>query len=261
MVTVWIIYYASGYGKISAHIIALIQFSALIPRIIFSDGYRVNRFIAFLDPFKYQQTSGYQLAQAISSIGRGGLTGAGFNNGFAKEYYLPEIQTDFPIVNIAEEFGFIGVIIILGLYYILLIRSFIISIKSVSPFDKTIGLTFTLWLYLSITTNMMVSIGLLPTKGCVLPFISYGANFNHTFYFSLGIILNISSRSTTIHTAITPKPYNRKNRLKLYLYNSLNKVKSFKNGFFMGLVEIIIKISTLVGICIGVAVWVLKHLN
>jgi cell division protein FtsW len=142
-----------------------------------SSPYRVARLTAFLDPWADQYNSGYQLTQSLIAFGRGGWFGLGLGESIQKLLYLPEAHTDFLFAVLAEEFGLVGILVVIALYSILVCRG--LSIAYIAHSQERLfasytayGLTF--WLALQAAINMGVNAGLLPTKGLTLPLLSYG---------------------------------------------------------------------------------------
>ena len=142
-----------------------------------SSPYRVARLTAFLDPWADQFNSGYQLTQSLIAFGRGGWFGVGLGDGVQKLFYLPEAHTDFLFAVLAEEWGFLGILLVLSLYSILVFRGLMIGFNA-NVQDRLFasytayGITF--WLGMQAAINMGVNAGLLPTKGLTLPLLSYG---------------------------------------------------------------------------------------
>lgn len=142
-----------------------------------SSPYRVARLTAFLDPWADQYNSGYQLTQSLIAFGRGGWFGLGLGESIQKLLYLPEAHTDFLFAVLAEEFGLLGILVVMGLYSILVYRG--LNIAYIAHNQERLfasftayGLTF--WLALQAAINVGVNSGLLPTKGLTLPLLSYG---------------------------------------------------------------------------------------
>lgn len=141
--------------------------------------YRMQRLITFLDPWADQFNTGYQLTQSLIAFGRGEWFGLGLGNSLQKLFFLPEAHTDFIFSILAEEFGLVGVVCILGLFAALIYRMFNIARANLSAgelfaafatFGVAILMTFQVFI------NIGVASGLLPTKGLTLPFISYGGS-------------------------------------------------------------------------------------
>ena len=142
-----------------------------------SSPYRLARLTAFLDPWADQYNSGYQLTQSLIAFGRGGWFGAGLGESIQKLLYLPEAHTDFLFAVLAEEFGLVGILVVIGLYSILVIRGMTIAYNAHLQdrlFASYTAYGLTVWLGLQATINMGVNSGLLPTKGLTLPLLSYG---------------------------------------------------------------------------------------
>ncbi|MCP4748949.1 MAG: putative lipid II flippase FtsW [Desulfobacteraceae bacterium] len=161
--------------------------------LIMSADYRLKRLVSFLDPWKNPAAEGYQMIHSLMAFGTGGVWGTGFGKGYQKLFYLPEPHTDFIFAVIGEELGFIGVLSIIGLYGIVLWRGTLISLRCKENFGILLaaGLTFALSLHISI--NMGVTLGLLPTKGLTLPFISYGGTSLIINMACIGMLMNIGA--------------------------------------------------------------------
>ncbi|MBT8342070.1 MAG: putative lipid II flippase FtsW [Desulfatitalea sp.] len=155
--------------------------------------YRLKRLISFLDPWDYPAKEGYQIIHALMAFGTGGLWGTGIGKGYQKLFYLPEPHTDFIFAVIGEELGFWGVMLILGLYAVLLWRGIRIAASCSDTFGMLMaaGITFALALQFSI--NMGVCLGLLPTKGLTLPFLSYGGSSLLINMAAVGILMNVGA--------------------------------------------------------------------
>lgn len=142
-----------------------------------SSPYRVARLTAFLDPWADQYNSGYQLTQSLIAFGRGGWSGLGLGESIQKLMYLPEAHTDFLFAVLAEEFGLLGILVVIALYSILVFRGLSIAYSAHTQsrlFASFVAYGLTFWLALQASINMGVNAGLLPTKGLTLPLLSYG---------------------------------------------------------------------------------------
>ncbi|MDX1552895.1 MAG: putative lipid II flippase FtsW [Marinobacter sp.] len=147
--------------------------------LVFTQPYRLKRVVSYLDPWKDQFDTGYQLTQSLIAFGRGEWAGTGLGNSVQKLFYLPEAHTDFIFAIIAEEFGLLGSLIVLGLFTILVVTGFVIARraeKAGMPFAACFSYGITLLIGLQASINMSVSTGLLPTKGLTLPLVSYGGS-------------------------------------------------------------------------------------
>lgn len=142
-----------------------------------SSAYRMARLTAFLNPWADQFNSGYQLTQSLIAFGRGGWSGVGLGMSVQKMLYLPESHTDFLFAVLAEEWGLMGILLVLFLYSIIVWRGFMIGFRAYlleRPFAAYTAYGLTFWLSLQACINMGVNVGLLPTKGLTLPLLSYG---------------------------------------------------------------------------------------
>ena len=154
--------------------------------------YQKKRILSFLNPESDPLGQGYQLIQSKIALGSGGTLGKGFLQG-SQSYldYLPEKQTDFIFTLIGEEFGFIGTIFILVLFFLIILICFYISIKSFHLFGRIISLGIASNLFLYVILNMSMVTGLMPVVGIPLPLISYGGTAMLSIMISFGILLNI----------------------------------------------------------------------
>lgn len=154
--------------------------------------YRLERILSFLNPWKDPLGSGFQIIQSLYAIGPGGLFGFGLGNSRQKHFYLPEPQTDFIFSIISEEFGFLGVVIVAGLFLTIIIRGFMIARKSKDLFSKYLTFGIIFQLAFQATLNLMVVVGLIPVTGVTLPFLSYGGSSLLITLVGMGVVLNIS---------------------------------------------------------------------
>ncbi len=151
----------------------------LLALIAISAPYRVARLTGFLDPWTHPFSTGYQLTQSLIAFGRGGWLGVGLGNSIQKMFYLPEAHTDFLFAVIAEELGFFGCLLVLGLFIFLVIRIFMIGKRAQllhQHFSGFIAYGCGLWVAIQFIVSIGVNSGLLPTKGLTLPFMSYGGS-------------------------------------------------------------------------------------
>jgi len=153
--------------------------------------YRLKRILSFLNPWSDPLGSGFQIIQSLYAIGPGGLFGQGFLNSRQKHFYLPEPQTDFIFAIISEEFGFLGVIIVVGLFLLIIYRGFMIARKCDDLFSKYLAFGMTFGLSFQAILNLMVVVGLIPVTGVTLPFLSYGGSSLLITMLQMGIILSI----------------------------------------------------------------------
>jgi cell division protein FtsW len=156
-------------------VVLIAGFAALI----LSSDYRRERLFNFLDPFKDPYGSGYQLSHALIAFGRGEWLGLGLGGSVEKLFYLPEAHTDFLLAVIAEEFGFVGVAVVVALFAWLIVKAFLIGHRAAQLERNNCALVaqgIGIWLGVQALINMGVNVGLLPTKGLTLPFLSFGGS-------------------------------------------------------------------------------------
>mgnify|MGYP002627215290 CR=1 FL=1 len=158
--------------------------------------YRMERILSFINPWSDPLGSGFQIIQSLYAIGPSGLFGYGFLNSRQKHFYLPEPQTDFIFSIIAEEFGFMGIIIVATLFLIIIYKGLKIARKTNDLFSKYLAFGITFELAFQAMLNLMVVVGLIPVTGVTLPFLSYGGSSLLITLCGMGILLNISRSST-----------------------------------------------------------------
>ena len=158
--------------------------------------YRMDRITSFINPWKDPLGTGFQIIQSLYAIGPGGLLGTGYLGSIQKQFYLPEPQTDFIFSIIAEEFGIIGTIFVVSLFMIIVYRGIQIVLKSKDKFPKYLAFGITFQLAFQTLLNLMVVIGMIPVTGVTLPFLSYGGSSLLITLFSIGIILNVSRKTS-----------------------------------------------------------------
>jgi cell division protein FtsW len=167
-------------------VVALISVSILI----FFNPVRMRRVMAFIDVDANRLGGAYQLWQGILGFVSGGLWGSGVGNGKQQLVYLPEAHTDFILPILGEEFGSIAVVFVLILYFVFFIVCIVHGMRIKSTYYSAVSCGIALLVAYQVVMNVGVVSGLLPTKGIVLPFISYGRSNLLAMYFMLGILLN-----------------------------------------------------------------------
>ena len=160
---------------------------------ISSSPYRMKRILAFTDPWAHRHDVGYQVAESLMSIGSGGVWGLGLGNGLQKLYFLPEAHTDFIFSILGEETGLVGVLTVAGLYGIVIWRGLKAALGASEPFGTYLGLGITSLVAFQALVNMSVTMGLVPTKGLTLPFISYGGSSLIILMGAAGVLLSIGA--------------------------------------------------------------------
>ncbi|MEC8876826.1 MAG: FtsW/RodA/SpoVE family cell cycle protein, partial [Pseudomonadota bacterium] len=158
----------------------------------FLHSYQQERILAFFNPDKDPLGSGYQIAQSKIAMGSGGVSGKGFLEGTQSHlHFLPETQTDFAFTMIAEEFGFIGGLVLLAIYIMILIYVFSIAMRSKNHFGRMVAIGVSTAFFLYFFINIAMVTGLIPIVGVPLPFISYGGSSLITLMASFGIVMSV----------------------------------------------------------------------
>ena len=160
---------------------------------VIKEPYRLSRMLSFWNPWQYPSAEGYQIIHSLMAFGTGGITGTGLGQGFQKLFYLPEPHTDFIFSVIGEELGFLGVMFIIGLYCVILWRGLRIACNCRDGFGMLLGVGIILALALQVSINLGVVLGMLPTKGLTLPFLSYGGTSLVINMVAIGILMNIGA--------------------------------------------------------------------
>ncbi|HEY9381030.1 MAG TPA: putative lipid II flippase FtsW [Burkholderiales bacterium] len=162
--------------------------------LVLSSPYRLQRLFGFMDPWADAFGKGYQLSHALIAFGRGEWLGVGLGASVEKLFYLPEAHTDFLLAVIAEELGFIGVAVVIGLFAWLVLRAFAIGRQAVSlerPFAALVAHGIGTWICVQSFINMGVNMGVLPTKGLTLPLMSFGGSGILANCVALAVLLRI----------------------------------------------------------------------
>ncbi len=168
---------------------------ALLVVSVITRGYRMDRIQSFLDPWQDPLGSGYQAIQSFIAIGIGGIYGSGLGDSTQKLFFLPQAHTDFIFSIIGEELGLIGLATVICLFAFLFIRSIRTSLKAQDLFGCYLAFGLIMIILMQAAINMGVAVGMFPTKGIALPFISYGGTSLITSLSAMGVILNISKTS------------------------------------------------------------------
>lgn len=156
------------------------------------EGYRLKRIVAWLNPIEHRSSIGYQLTEALISIGTGGPLGVGLGESRQKLFFLPEAHTDFVFAIFAEELGFVGVLGLLAAFLLLIHRGARAALSAADPFDRYLAVGIVALIAIPAVFNLWVVTGLLPTKGLPLPLISYGGSNVVSTLAALGLLAGIS---------------------------------------------------------------------
>lgn len=154
-----------------------------------------KRFTSFLDPFADAAGDGYQIVQSLLALGSGGLFGLGLGKSIQKNLYLPEPQNDVIAAIIGEELGFVGLLLLLLIYIVLIWRCFHVCLNAPDRFGMLLAGGVTIMIGLQVVLNLAVVTSSMPPTGISLPFISYGGNALWIFMASAGMVLNVSRQS------------------------------------------------------------------
>jgi len=188
------VYFASGAKIIHIASVAAAMVVAGIGAVVLAP-WRVQRLMAFLDPFSHSDDAGYQVVQSLMAIGSGGIAGEGFAKGQAKLFYLPYPYSDFIFSVVGEEFGLIGTLAIVIAFGLLLWRGTKAAMNASDRFGMLLGLGIITGIVVQALFNISVVISIVPAKGIPLPFISYGGTSVFMTMLAVGILLNISQNS------------------------------------------------------------------
>jgi cell division protein FtsW len=200
-----------GGARLSQFAILMSLVVVLATLLIYIEPYRMRRITSFMDPWADPLNSGFQLVQALISFGRGEWLGVGLGNGIQKLFYLPEAHTDFLFSVIAEELGLLGVVVVISLFALLVWRTFKIAEaaeKVGQPFSAFMAYGLGIWFGFQAFVNMGVNMGILPTKGLTLPFMSYGGGSMISMCCAIALLFRIYSEVYEIN-ANTPKERSR----------------------------------------------------
>src|SRR3954463_3101206 len=173
-------------------------FAASLPILyflIFRVQWRYDRIVAYLHPYDDPQGKGFHMIQSLIAVGTGGVTGMGLMEGKQKLFYLPEPQTDFIYAVISEELGLLGTIAVVGLFALVCYRGMRIAIRTSDFYARFLAVGITSTIAIQAFFNISVVLGLLPTKGIPLPFISYGGSSLFITLACVGVLLNISQQT------------------------------------------------------------------
>ena len=196
----WILGALAVVTPVLGLLIYLARFTDVLTRIPFLRGYQVTRVLAWLNPDEYAST-GYQQANSIMAIGSGMLHGKGLNNNTLASVkngnFLAEAQTDFIFAVIGEELGFIGCMVVIGLFAVLVFECLWTGHRAKDLSGKLIGCGVAALLSFQTFTNIAVATGIFPNTGIPLPFISYGVSSLVSMYIGLGVLLNVGLQRNT----------------------------------------------------------------
>jgi cell division protein FtsW len=175
-------------------LLCVLMAAAAFGVLLVSASYRLRRLTSFLDPWSHAFDSGFQLTQSLIAIGRGQWFGVGLGESVQKLFYLPEAHTDFLFAVLAEELGLFGVLLTLLLFLALVWRVLLLARRAADAgmkFQSYLAAAFALWVGMQSLINIGVNMGVLPTKGLTLPFMSYGRSSLLVTLAWFGVVLRI----------------------------------------------------------------------
>src|SRR6476646_4095507 len=164
--------------------------------LVMGTAYRRQRVLTFLDPWRDPLGAGFQVIQSIIAVGTGGVWGRGLMNGVQKLFFLPEPHTDFIYSVISEELGLIGATAVLLCFALIAWRGLRVALRAPDTFGALLALGLTTMVAVQALFNISVALGLLPTKGIPLPFVSFGGSSLLINLLGMGILLNVSQHET-----------------------------------------------------------------
>jgi len=194
----------SGISK--KHIFAIIALGAISFAFLWFfvlHDYQKERIVTFVDPLADARGAGYNALQSMIAVGSGQLVGKGIGFGTQSRLrFLPEYQTDFIFASFAEEWGFVGVIILISLFGIVIWRIIYNAIHGASNFEILFGAGVAVWFVSHFAIHLGMNVGLLPVTGITLPFVSYGGSHLLTEFAALGILMGMRRYSRTFHKSL-----------------------------------------------------------
>lgn len=171
---------------------AALLFAPIAYVLVTRSEYRMRRMQAYLDPFAHRFDVGYQISESLMSFGSGGLWGVGIGDSRQKLFFLPEAHTDFISAIVGEELGFIGILALMIGFSIIIVRGLRAAFRAADDYGTYLAVGITLFIGIQAFTNLAVTMGLLPTKGLALPFLSFGGSSLLVNCAAIGVLLNVS---------------------------------------------------------------------
>ena len=182
-------------AKIKQFFLILLPLLVLVPVLILSEPYRVQRLLAFLDPWANPKDEGYQLIQSLYALGSGGWFGVGLFNSRQKYSFLPFAESDFVFAVIGEETGLLGCFILFAIYFLVIFSGIKIAMNSIDLFDTILAGGVTAVIAIQSLINFAVVTGLIPPTGLPLPFVSFGGTSLVVFLSAVGLLCGVSRRN------------------------------------------------------------------
>ena len=204
-----------GGIKLKHFLLLCIPALLLVPILIIIEPYRLQRLMAFIDPWANPQGEGYQLIQSLYSLGAGGLFGVGLFNSRQKYLFLPFAESDFIFSIIAEELGLLGSILLILTFFLLLLCGIRVALNSTNRFGCYLATGIISLISVQVLVNIAVVTGSIPPTGLPLPFISAGSSSIIVLMASIGILLNINKQSINGQKLLNGSPNDKKHLKKI----------------------------------------------
>jgi cell division protein FtsW len=194
MVTAFVMVYVAGARKTYLTGMAGLGVGVLVAAIVLFP-HRIARITAFLDPWAYRQGSGWQLIQSLSAFAQGSLWGRGAGAGEQKLGYLPAAHTDFIFATIGEEFGLVGTVLVVLVFVAFTWAALRVALNAIDLFGALLAAGMCTMISFQAAFIMAVTLGMLPTKGLPLPFVSYGGTALVSFLMMAGVLVNVGAQA------------------------------------------------------------------
>lgn len=191
-------------ARITDLLIAFLAAAPVVYQVIVGTPWRLFRMLAFIDPWPYRYTVGYQITESLIAVGSGGVFGVGLGDSKQKLLFLPEAHTDYILAIVGEELGYVGLLCIAASFSILVWRGVRAALRARDAFGCYLAFGITALFALQAMVNMGVVLGSLPTKGLPLPFVSFGGSTLVVDLLAAGVLLNISRAAPEAAPALQP---------------------------------------------------------
>ena len=216
-----------GGVKLHRLFFLLVVAIAAMVGLILAGGYRVARVIAFLNPWEHAQDKGYQTVHSLMGIGDGGWFGVGLGGSVQKLFYLPEAHNDYVFAVLAEEFGFLGIVITLILFAWLVERAFVIGFKADKAklhFGAYVAYGIGFWIGFQVLFHIGVNLAILPPKGLTLPFISYGGSSLLSILIAMALLMRVHRDTQIALFGLSDRELQKQRKTNVTVRKSSNSV-------------------------------------
>lgn len=199
MAVSFVMLFVAGANQLYLGGMALLGLIAVIV-LSFTSSYRLRRIMGYINPWKDPYNVGFHVIQSLLAVGSGGLFGLGLGASKQKFYYLPQQYTDFIFAVLCEETGLIGALVVLFLFFMFIVRGLGIARFAKDRYQALVAAGIITWIGMQALVNIFVVLGLLPTTGIPLPFVSYGGTSLLISLFAVGLVLNVSSKVNPVRS-------------------------------------------------------------